>query len=139
MKRAILSACVALFVVVTLATSSLSGSSGHFSSTDNRVLAMRVNLAVVLVSARDKESGKQLDGLSADDFEVFDNGKLASIRYFRQESTTEPIALWLVVECSQKSREEIAAAVSARELLEPALKELNSGDKIGVAHFCRHQ
>lgn len=139
MRRTILTACTALFILVPLATSLFSGSSDSFTSTDERVLARRVNLAVVLVSARGKESGKLLEGLGAEDFEVFDNGKFAGIRYFRQESTTEPIALWLVVECSQKSRAENVAAISAHELLKPALKELNSGDKIGVAHFCRHQ
>lgn len=139
MKKTILTKCAALFVLVSFVTSSFSGVSDHFTSTDKRVLARRVNLAVVLVSAWGKQSGKLLDGLSAEDFEVFDNGNLADISYFRQESTTEPIAFWLVVECSQKHAEEKVAAVSAHELLGPALKELNSGDKIGVAHFCRHQ
>lgn len=139
MKRTILTARAALFVLVSLATSSFSGSSDYFTSTNERVLARRVNLAVVLVSVRDKERGKLVGGLKAEDFEVFDKGSLARISYFREESTTDPIALWLVVECSQKSREENVAAISAHELLAPALKELNSGDKIGVAHFCRHQ
>lgn len=139
MRRTILAAYAALFVLVPLATSSFSGSSDYLTSTDEQVLARRVNLAVVLVSARGKETGKLLDGLNAEDFEVFDNEKLASIRYFRQELTTEPIALWLVVECSQRSLEDSVAAAFTHELLVPALRELNAGDKIGVAHFCRHQ
>jgi len=141
MKRAVFQECAAVLSAALLVTPQSLSSTACSASVGNGVLATRVNLAVVTILAQDKNTGKPLEGLSAEDFEVFDNGESARISVFRHgsEPGVEPVTLWLVTECPQKDREENVSTSFSAGFLEPALKELNSQDKIGIAHWCRRK
>lgn len=131
---------LALEILLSAAVlASLSSAQVPGSNTLNEgVLATRINLVVVDVVAQDKKDGKPLEGLRAEDFEIHDNGALATIHYFRHapESSEYPITLWLVAVCSLKSQGRNGPAILPGSLLEQTKKQLNPEDKVGVAHWC---
>jgi hypothetical protein len=101
-----------------------------------------VNLAVIRVIARNKNTGLLIENLRAEDFQVSDNGQAASIHYFRRDTADarhddDRLALWLVFKCPQnKFRSQSSSELSHKSALDSVLSSLDSQDLIGVAHWC---
>jgi hypothetical protein len=105
-----------------------------------RVFATYINLAVLHILVTDKQTGQAIQGLRAQDFEVFDNGEPARIVYFIQtpKPDVEPVVLWLIDGCVHKYKnvQEQNGNGDAAEFLKPSLEQLNPEDMVGVAHWC---
>ncbi len=78
------------------------------------------------------EGGRVVDGLTRDDFQVFDEGQLQKIEYFGHDSEPVSLVLLLDVSGSMKRFLEEMAAVS-RE----ALRGLKGEDRVAVMLFSR--
>ncbi len=112
------------------ATSSAHSAEATFRST--------TNLVVLDVTALDPATGLPETHFTQRDFEVFDNGKLVSIRTFDAGLQSRPLALWFVVQCRMQGWETQGSALfsgQAHSFLVP-LQHLNKTDRVGVAHWC---
>ena len=62
---------------------------------------LRINTRVVFIDAliKDKRTGEPVEGLTREDFEIFDNGRPRPISYFSHEASGDnrPLALLLVL------------------------------------------
>ena len=78
--------------------------------------------------------------LLRDDFHLFDNGAPVLIKNFDagSQSTTRPLSLWIVVQCTMTGWKSQGSGLFAGEIYRflPAFKKLDSHDTIGVAHWC---
>jgi Ca-activated chloride channel family protein len=95
----------------------------------------QAGVALVRIDAQvvDRE-GRAITDLSADDFQVFDEGQPQKIAYFGRES--EPLDLLLLLDVSGSMRRFLGEmAANARA----ALKQLHEGDRVGVMLFARNQ
>lgn len=95
---------------------------------------------LVLVDVVALENGLPVKTLQRDDFQLFDNGSHISIETFDTgaQSTTRPLALWLVVQCKMPGWESQGSGIFAGEIHRflPALQQIDKGDSVGVAHWC---
>jgi len=95
---------------------------------------------LVLVDVVALKNGLPERTLTREDFQLLDNGSPVSIKTFDTgtQSTTRPLALWLVVQCKMPGLEAKGSGLFAGEIhrLVPALKQLNKDDTVGVAHWC---
>jgi hypothetical protein len=98
------------------------------------------NLVLVDVIARNARTGLPDKTLKRDDFQVFDNDQQVSLKSFDSgaESTTRPLALWLVAQCVMQSWETRGSGLfrGRAGLFTPALKEMDRHDAVAVAHWC---
>jgi hypothetical protein len=98
------------------------------------------NLVLVDVIARNTRTGLPDKTLKRDDFQVFDNDLPVSLKSFDSgaESTTRPLALWLVAQCVMQGWETRGSGMfrGRAGLFTPALKEMDPHDAVGVAHWC---
>lgn len=98
------------------------------------------DLVLVDVIALNVKNGHPDKTLQRDDFQVFDNGHLISIKTFDSgaQFTTRPLALWFVVQCNMKGWEAEGSGLFAGQisLFKPALKDIDKQDSVAVAHWC---
>jgi hypothetical protein len=96
--------------------------------------------SLVLVDVVALQNGLPVKTLERDNFQLFDNGSRVSIKTFDMgaESTTRPLALWLVVQCKMADWVQQGSGLFAGEmhLFIPALKQIDQRDAVGVAHWC---
>ncbi len=94
----------------------------------------RAGVTLVRVDAQvSTPKGQTVEGLTAEDFQLFDNDQRQKIVYFGHE--TEPIDLMLLLDVSgsmHRSLEQMAAAAQT------ALGQLHSDDRVAVMLFARH-
>ncbi|HEY6372706.1 MAG TPA: hypothetical protein VIX37_19160 [Candidatus Sulfotelmatobacter sp.] len=95
---------------------------------------------LVLVDVVALNNGLPVKTLKRDDFRLFDNAALVPIKTFDSgaEFTTRPLALWFVVLCNMQGYEAEGSGFFRGQinLLEPALKNMEKQDRLGVAHWC---
>jgi len=102
--------------------------------------------ATVLVNvlASDKHTNLPAEGLTPEDFEVFDGRAPVKIASFSSASsgTLRPITLWLVIQCPEthpyfdwvsRGSGFLRGKV---DTLTPVLQQLGALDTVGVAHWC---
>jgi Ca-activated chloride channel homolog len=88
------------------------------------------NVSLVRVDAEVSDSTRTLDGLTKDDFRVFDNGTEQAITHFSQDQ--EPLDIVLLFDTSGSMRpkvEQVSAAATQ------ALAQLRAGDRVAVWTF----
>ncbi|MGC2474830.1 MAG: hypothetical protein WA485_10880 [Candidatus Sulfotelmatobacter sp.] len=102
------------------------------------VLHTSSNLVLVDVVAMKK--GLPEKNLKREDFQLFDNNTPVPIKTFDTgtQSTSRPLALWLVVQCRMPGWEGQGSGYFAGQMnrFVPALKNLEKEDTVGVAHWC---
>jgi hypothetical protein len=97
-------------------------------------LSVDVNVVTLPVTVRDKK-GKIVHDLTKDDFELQEDGKPQSIRYFSQE-TNLPLTVGLLVDTSMSERDNIDKERSAsRSFLDQMITRPQ--DRAFVIHFDR--
>jgi len=108
-------------------------------------MTVRVDSRLVLVDVIPEYEDKShtralLTELKQEDFRLFDNRKVVTIRSFDKGGTQgmRPIALWLIVQCPQGFSPGWASDFlrGDAQQLRPALGHLNKDDVVGVAHWC---
>ncbi len=97
-------------------------------------VSVRVKVVNVLATVRDKH-GKIANGLTKDDFTLFEDGRPQTIKYFARE-TDLPLTLGMLVDTSLSQRRVLGEERSASEsFLAQILRE--DQDKAFVIHFDR--
>jgi len=98
------------------------------------------HLVLVDVVALNAKNGLPDKTLKREDFQVFDNGRLVSLKTFDSGAnfTTRPLALWLVVQCAMPGWEREGSGLFAGQIsvFKPALQDLEKQDTVAVAHWC---
>lgn len=94
-----------------------------------------VNLLVIHVSVLDSDTQRPVQGLSFQDFEVFDNGVARQPLIFRSEAGSEPTTIWFLLSCSPRSSEKVGAPWSSGAL-KPVLNNPKGTYTFGVADWC---
>src|SRR5882762_7416955 len=92
-----------------------------------------VNLLVIHVSVLDFDTQRPVQGLSFQDFEVFDNGVALQPVVFRSEAGSEPTTIWFLLSCSPRSSGKAPRSSSA---LKPVLANPKGTYTFGVADWC---
>jgi hypothetical protein len=108
------------------------------ASSPEATIHASTNLVLVDVIAL-KGAGQRPDAtLRREDFQIFDNRHEIPIKTFDSGAATRPLALWFVVQCTMKDwdREGSALFHGRTDLLKPALRHVNQGDTVAVAHWC---
>jgi hypothetical protein len=114
------------------------------------VIRSTSSLVLLDVLSTDTKSGLPVKTLTANDFEVLDNGHPVPIATFDSGANfnTSPIALWFVVICNegseipgllkseQETRLRSTLFAGKEKLFRPALDHLDKIDRVGVAHWC---
>jgi hypothetical protein len=140
MKRIFSRVSYRLTLLIVLSCSIWSFAASRAALREGTIFATYIRLAVLNVRVLDKNTGQPLQDLRAEDFQVTDDGIPTKILFFTRapRPDVEPIALWLVTGCVQKDKrgKQRGRQVNAAEFFEPALKELNPEDMVGVAHWC---
>lgn len=108
------------------------------AQTPEVVLHTSSNLVLVDVVAL--RNGLPDKTLIRDNFQLFDNGSPVPIKTFDTgaQSTTRPLALWVVVQCRMPGWDAQGSGLFAGQMSRfmPALLQMNRDDSIGVAHWC---
>lgn len=95
---------------------------------------------LVLVDVVALKNGLPEKGLKREDFELFDNGTPVPIKTFDSgtQSTSRPLAIWLVVQCRMPNWESQGSGYFAGQMsrFATALKSMEKQDTVGVAHWC---
>jgi Ca-activated chloride channel family protein len=106
------------------------------SQTENKGATIRVNVDLISVSVRvtDKQT-HDISGLTADDFDLFEDGRRQKISYFDTEK--EPIALSILVD-SSSSMEAGDKLDVAQGMLEELIGRSRLQDEISVLQFTDH-
>jgi hypothetical protein len=103
-------------------------------------IVFRSTSSLVLVDVVALKNGLPVKTLTRDDLRLLDNGSPVSIKTFDTgaQSTTRPLALWLVVQCLMPGWESQGSGLFAGQMnrFVPALKTLDKQDSVGVAHWC---
>ncbi len=94
-----------------------------------------VNLLVIHVSVLDFDTQRPVQGLSFQDFEVFDNGVALQPVVFRSEAGSEPTTIWFLLSCSPRSSGKVGAPMSSGAL-KPVLANPKGTYTFGVADWC---
>ena len=96
------------------------------------------NLVLVDVVALNAKNGLPDKTLKRGDFQIFDNGQPVSIKTFDRGTSTRPLALWFVVQCSMPGYDTQGSGFFRGQisLFKPALKNLDKQDAVAVAHWC---
>ena len=104
------------------------------------ILTFHSSSHLVLVDVMALKNGLPDQTLQRDDFQLFDNGQPIAIKTFDtgRESTTRPLTLWMVVQCTMPGLERQGSGLFAGQInrFAPALKSLDKRDTVGVAHWC---
>ncbi len=91
----------------------------------------RMEVALVNVDARVSDGeGKDISGLTADDFVVYDEGERQKITNFGQEAT--PVSVFLVLDVSPEMRPQL---LDLTPKVTEALEPLRKGDRAGAMLF----
>jgi hypothetical protein len=108
------------------------------ASSPEATIHASTNLVLVDVIALKGARQRPDDTLKREDFQILDNGRAIPIKTFDSGAATRPLALWFVVQCTMKDwdREGSALFHGRTDLLKPALRHLNRGDTVAVAHWC---
>jgi hypothetical protein len=103
----------------------------------------RVQSSLVLVDVitKDLKSGMPIKGFRKEDFRLLDNGGEVRISTFDAGARydTRPITVWLVVICNENGLPRFGASaefLGQETLFRPAINQLETQDRIGVAHWC---
>jgi hypothetical protein len=111
-----------------------------FHSSQSPETTFRSSSSLALVQVVALKHGLPDKTLQRDDFQVFDNGQLVSIKTFDSgaQFSTRPLALWLVVQCNMQGWERKGSGLFAGQinLFKPALQDLDKQDTVAVAHWC---
>lgn len=96
------------------------------------------NLVLVDVIALNAKNGLPDKTLKRGDLQIFDNGHPVSIETFDSGTTTRPLALWFVVQCSMQDYDSQGSGLfrGRISLFIPALENLGKQDTVAVAHWC---
>lgn len=103
-------------------------------------VTIRTSTNLVLVDVVALKNGLPEKGLKREDFQLFDNGAPMTIKAYDTgtQSTSRPLAIWLVVQCRMPSWESQGSGFFAGQMnrFRPALKNMEQQDMVGVAHWC---
>jgi len=103
-------------------------------------LTFRTSSNLVLVDVVAFKNGLPEKALTREDFQLFDNDSLVSIKTFDAgvQATTRPLAIWLVVQCRMPNWEGEGSGFFAGQIdrFLPPLKHIDKSDSVGVAHWC---
>jgi len=98
------------------------------------------NLVLVDVIALNAKNGLPDETLKRGDFQLFDNSCPVSIKTFDSgaQFTTRPLALWFIAQCHMQGYEAKGSGLFKGQIsrFQPALKYLEKGDTVAVAHWC---
>jgi hypothetical protein len=118
----------------------LFGGGGVFAQQPQPEVTIHASTNLVLVDVIAlKGSGQRPDAaLRREDFEVYDDGRLVSVKSFDSGAAARPLALWFVVQCSMKGWDKEGSGLFRGQMdrLKPALGHLNQVDTVAVAHWC---
>lgn len=123
------------WVPLLLALSALSfGQARRLPDPDDAEPIIRVNSRLVTldVSVTDRRTGGRVDGLTANEFEVKDEGKAQKITHFSAAEAAAPLALYLVLDIAPYKIKEDMLAI--RDGLAPALAKLRPEDEAGLLY-----
>lgn len=105
--------------------------SGGLAFAQNDVFRASVDLDLVVLQANVQDrKGHAVDGLTRDDFAVYEDGALQSIRLFRHDDA--PVTIGLVVDHSGSMREKIKTVTSAARAF---VDSSNPRDQMFVVNF----
>jgi Ca-activated chloride channel family protein len=90
----------------------------------------RTGVAEVRVDVQVNDGKHNVDGLTKDDFVLFDNGRPVTVQHFSQNS--EPLDIVLLFDISGSMRPKVQEAISTAGA---ALGELRQGDRVAVWTF----
>lgn len=103
-------------------------------------ITIHASTNLVLVDVVGMKNGLPEKSLKREDFQLFDNNTSVPIKTFDTgtQSSSRPLALWLVVQCRMPGWEAQGSGYFAGQInrLLPALKRLDPHDSVGVAHWC---
>jgi Ca-activated chloride channel family protein len=115
---------------------------GSTTAQDPADEVVRVNTRVVFIDTlvKDKRTGEAVDGLTRDDFEVFDNGKPRSISYFSREGAGDkrPLALLLVLAPLDDGAQKNLQAPEVVNSMATALARFPPRDEVALLLVWRH-
>jgi hypothetical protein len=99
-----------------------------------------IDLVTFNVTVQDQETGKPIEDLGYEDFQVFDNGHPVEPRIFESGRSPgpRPLTMWFLVSCPKQKGVESGSPFGAGNgrVFGPALENLNSDYSMGVAHWC---
>jgi hypothetical protein len=129
------SAFVVAVVVLFLLASAIA--QAQPADTDS-ITTFRASTSLVLVDVRahDTKTGRPIEQLTRDDFEVSDNGHRVEVVSLDTGAYAKPIALWLVALCNYPHDGASGEFFGKANLFRPALDKLSKRDKVAVAHWC---
>lgn len=120
---------VLLFVLSSGFAISQVAPAGKSEDQENFRIAVEVDLVVLQATVRDR-AGHTVAGLGQHDFEVYDDGALQPIRFFRHEDT--PVTIGLVVDHSGSMREKLDQVTGAARAF---VQSSNPEDQMFVVNF----
>lgn len=109
--------------------------------TQTPTIRVQSSLVLVDVITQDRRTGLPIRDFKQGDFRLFDNGREVRITTFDAgaQYDTRAVTLWLVVICNERGLPKLGASaefLGQESLFRPALNNLESHDKVGVAHWC---
>lgn len=128
-----------LFVLLSL-EASLSIGLAQEGPPDTRFpeITLHTSSNLVLVDVMALKDGLPENTLKQNDFRIFDNNRLVSIKTFDTGASARPLAFWFVVLCNMQGYEKQGSGLFAGQigLLRPALTYVEKQDTVAVAHWC---
>ena len=132
--------CAVLGAALPLAISFLATQNQTPNSLKDRPIRTVIYLETFNLTVRDQETGKPIEDLGYEDFQVFDNGHPVEVRTFESGRSPDPspLTIWFVASCPEQKGVESGSQFGAGKgsLFGPVLENLNSGYSMGVAHWC---
>lgn len=103
-------------------------------------ITIRTSTNLVLVDVVALKNGLPEKDLKQEDFQLFDSGIPVPIKTFDTgtQSTSRPLAVWLVVQCRMPNWEAQGSGYFAGQMnrFALALRKIEKQDTVGVAHWC---
>ena len=132
--------CAVLGAALPLAISFFATQNQTTPSPKDQPIRTVIDLVTFNVIVQDQETGKPIEDLGYEDFQVFDNGHPVEARIFESGRSHDPrpLIIWFLASCPEQRGVESGSQFGAGKgsLFEPALENLNRDYSMGVAHWC---
>src|SRR5262245_51279056 len=125
--------CSSVLLLLPLQQGLVKPSIGLFSQGPRDVVSVNVDLINVSASVID-DAGNYVQGLTADDFQVFEDGQQQKISFFSYDSGV-PVSVGVLIDTSSSLQEKLRQGLqTAREIA----RRLSPGDEMFVVMFNSH-